>query len=471
MKESMPEQTNIQKQIDVPKDESQLIFERYKEEGRTSGDYWYSRVVENVAKKTPEELEKGIIEALKAEVPMMLSAIMERTCVYECKHCIFKKEESSQEESERVGFGNIINNIVVQMPNQETSHRNTEEKPMFVHNGRVLRDWHLDIFKNIKEKRPDMEIGLIDNGTYTRYLDKFKEKNIKLNWVDISVDGTKEFHNLQRNSLVSFDGMMNGLKHAREIIVLPENGGKVTSLFTLTNLNYKDKNIEKTTEMLFPQESNQLVDELHISTMSPFREELAQFEISPHYKEGDVEEFKEAWDQIKNVFNKYGYDDNGKQRIFLKIYRHEDIEKLANAVGPKKFIEAVSLKRDQNGEIEKEQSIGVDIGHMEFVIDGVPVTFFPFSTWPQETFFIDADGAYRTAFSSAFTLKELQEGKDENNKNLKGYTVDYLKTNSDFIKEYHKCVDQWWNFKGKNYLKEEIEMFDRIKKLSEEKAL
>ena len=104
---------------------------------------------------------------------------------------------------------------------------------MFVHNGRVLREWHLDIFKNIKEKRPDMEIGLIDNGTYTRYLDKFKEKNIKLNWVDISVDGTKEFHNLQRNSLVSFDSMMNGLKHAREIIVSPENGGKVTSFLLL----------------------------------------------------------------------------------------------------------------------------------------------------------------------------------------------------------------------------------------------
>ena len=46
----------------------------------------------------------------------------------------------------------------------------------------------------------------------------------------------------------------------------------------------------------------------------------------------------------KNIFNKYGYDDNGKQRIFLKIYRHEDIEKLAKAVGPKKFIEAVGLK-------------------------------------------------------------------------------------------------------------------------------
>lgn len=469
MKEFLSNQADIQKPIEDQKDESQLIFERYKEEGRTSSDYWYSRVIENIAEKSPEELEKKMVEALKAELPMMCSVVMERACFYECNHCIFKKEESSQEESNKIGLDNIINNIVDQMPNQETSPRDTDEKPMFVHNGRILREWHLDIFKNIKERRPDVEIGLIDNGAYTNYLDKFKEKNIKLNWIDISVDGIKEFHNLQRNSLVAFDRMMNGLRHAREVIIPSEEGGKVTSLFTLTNLNYQDKNIEKTVEMLF-SDGSPLIDELHISTMSPFREELAQFEISPHYREGDVEEFKEAWEQIKNIFDKYGYDKNDKQRIFLKIYRHEDVEKLAYAVGAEKFMDAVSLKRGKDVESKKEPLVGVDIGHVEFVVDGVPVTFFPFSTWPQETFFIDADGACRTAFSSAFTLKELKSGRDTGGNNLMGYTVDYLNKNSDFIKTYQKEVDQWMEFKGRDFLREEVEMFERIKKLSEEKT-
>ena len=57
-----------------------------------------------MVKKTPEELEKGIVEALKAEVPMMLSAIMERTCVYECKHCIFKKKNHLKKNQRESGL-------------------------------------------------------------------------------------------------------------------------------------------------------------------------------------------------------------------------------------------------------------------------------------------------------------------------------------------------------------------------------
>lgn len=469
MKESLPEQFNIQKTIETQKDESQLIFERYKEEGRTSGDYWYSRVVENVAEKTLEELEKGMVEALKAEVPMLCSSTMERACNFSCKHCLYpEKEESSQEESRAVGIGldKIIYKITDQMPTKETSPRNMvgevrPENPSFLHAGRILREWHLDILKNIKERRPDIRVGLIDNGTYTKFLDKFKEKNIKLDWLDISVDGVEKFHNLQRGSNSAFDITMNGLRHAREITVPPEKGGKVTSLFTLSNLNYQDKNIEKTADMLLSGEKP-LVDEFNITTMSATRESLNSIVISPHYREGDVEEFKEAWTQIKNVFNKYGRDESGKQKVYLRIYIHEDLEKLAYAVGPKKFMEAV---KDRESE---DDYVGVDVGKMTFKIDGVVVNYFPVSIWPPEEFIIDADGASRVAFSIGHTLKELQSGKDKKGGDIKGYTVDYLNNDSDFIKTYQKEVDQWMEFKGKDFLKKEIEMFERIKKLSED---
>lgn len=467
MKESLPEQFNIQKPIEAQKDESQLIFESYKEEGRTSGDYWYSRVIENVAQKTSEELEKGMVEALKAEVPTLCSATMERACNLSCKHCLYPKEESSQEESRKVGLDKIIYNIVDQMPTKETSPRNMtgevrSENPSFLHIGRILREWHLDVLKNVKERRPDIRVGLIDNGTYTRFLDKFKEKNIKLDWLDISVDGVKEFHNLQRNSDSAFDKMINGLKHAREIIVPPEKGGKVTALFTLSNLNYQDKNIEKTADMLLSGEKP-LVDEFNITTMSSTteREDLNSFIISPNFREGDVEEFKEAWEQIKNVFNKYGRDKIGKQRFHFRMYIHNDVEKLARVVGYKKFMKAVKDRESEN------DYVGVDVGKMTFKIDEVPVDYFPMSIWPPEEFNIDADGANRTAYNITHTLKELQSGKGEGGRDIKGYTVDYLNNDSDFIKTYQKEVDQWMEFKGKDFLKEEIEMFDRIKKLSE----
>jgi len=468
MKESIPQQTSIQKQIDTPKEESQLIIERYKKDERTSGDFWYSRVVDNVAKKTSEELERGIVEALKAELPMLCSATMERACDFSCEHCLYKPEKSSQEESKKVGLENIIYNIIDQMPTKETSPRNKDgeirpESPSFLHIGRMLKDWHLDVFKNIKERRPDIRIGLIDNGTYTRFLDKFKEKNVKLDWLDISVDGVKEFHNLQRKNNSAFDVTMKGLRHAREVTVPPEEGGKVTSLFTLSNLNYKDKNIEKTADMLLSGEKP-LVDEFNITTMSATRESLQSLVISSSYKEGDTEEFKEAWEQIKNVFSKYGRNKKGKQKVYIRMYRHEDVEKLARTIGPKKFMDAV---RDR----ESDNFVGVDVGKMTFKIDGVSVDYFPVSIWPSEEFNIDADGANRTAYSITHTLKELKAGKDEDDgSDIKGYTVDYLNNSSDFIKTYQKEVDQWMEFKGRDFLKEEIEMFERIKKLSEEKT-
>lgn len=114
--------------------------------------------------------------------------------------------------------------------------------------------------------------------------------------------------------------------------------------------------------------------------------------------------------------------------------------------------------------------VGVDVGKMTFKIDGVPVNYFPVSIWPPEEFIIDADGANRVAFSISHTLKDLQSGKDKEGGDTNGYTVDYLNSNSDFIKTYQKSVDQWMEFKGKDFLKEEVEMFERIKKLSEEKT-
>lgn len=148
-------------------------------------------------------------------------------------------------------------------------------------------------------------------------------------------------------------------------------------------------------------------------------------------------------------------DEDKKQRVFVRFYRHEDIEKLAGAVGYKKFWNSLEIEpaRQKNPKVESS------IGRITFYIDGVPVTFSPLSTWPQETFLIDADCANRVAHSLKYTLAELQKGINKS----KNYTVNQLNEKSNLVESYNKVVDLWWMKFGKNYLREEINVFNRIK--------
>lgn len=419
-------------------------------ERRHSTDFWYSRVISNITKEnlSNKEIEIAILAQLRKELPSLLSVIMERACIFSCQHCIFQKECPSSDESIKVKLDEIIYNIIRQMPTKAKSPRNPKEGPMFIHEGRIIKDWHLDIFKKIRQIRPDFRMGLIDNGSYVRLIPEFKKRNFKLDWLDVSVDGLKKNHNLQRNNRHAFDIAMQGLARAREIVVSPKKGGRVTALFTITKVNFND--IKKTADFLFINNkiSKNLIDEFHITTIAPCTQEHYAIETS-------IEDFRESWKQIKSVYYRYGVNKNGEQRIFIRFYRHEDIEKLAAAVGYKKFIDSLQGVPSKKIHPNVESSIG----RITFYIDDVPVTFSPLSTWPQETFLIDADGANRVAHSLQYTLSQLQSGK----KGAKKYTVGQLDGKSNFIKYYSKVVDLWWLKFGKMYLREEIDVFERIR--------
>ncbi|MDP3956680.1 MAG: hypothetical protein Q8P97_01660, partial [bacterium] len=359
--------------------------------------------------------------------------------------------------SKQAGLTNLAVAAVREMPTEAQSVN--DEGPKFIHEGRILTNWHLDVFEAIKKARPDVRIGLIDNGTYAKYIDEFKRRGLQLDWLDISVDGVEANHNRQRDPIhkTSFREAIKGLERAREVVKPKEEGGRVSSLLTLTKINYQD--IEAVAEMLLtssPGHENGLVDKFSVTTLSPAREPNKLIELSPNFASGDVQDFQVAWQQIRNIFARYN---KNEERVRLTVYRIQDIEKIARAVGPKKFLEAVLNEGGEGG-------VQVTVGEMIFTVDGVTVNYHPLSTWPNETFLIDGDGVNRVAYSAQYTLEELQTGRSKNGEDVSKYNVNQLDSNFSFPEQYRKQATQWWKCFGETNLDKEADFFRRLREMA-----
>ena len=170
-------------------------------------------------------------------------------------------------------------------------------QPIVIHEGRILRKWHLPIMANLQQS--GALVGLIDNGTYLHHTTSFQRK---LDWIDISIDGTMEIHNKQRNNGQAYQTVIKGLKSGREV------AHKVTSLLTLTSPNYNNV-YDAITSVIHD------VDEFHITPVSPVRQEIAWTETS-------MQEFCIAWKQLQRLQQEY------PEKVFVRMYRQEDLVKL-----------------------------------------------------------------------------------------------------------------------------------------------
>jgi MoaA/NifB/PqqE/SkfB family radical SAM enzyme len=412
-----------------------------------STKYWHERVFhnKNLSNITKNNLEKKIYKHLKQEVPSLLSVVFERMCNLNCQHCFYADTKcSSKKISDKENITEAILRLVSQIPKKSI----IDEIPQFLHSGRILLPWHVEVMAKVRKARNDIRIGIIDNGSFVNHIAKFKQKNLLLDWADISLDGSKKTHNNQRpaKNIDAFDLAINGLREVRKILKL---GGYVASLFTMTKLNYFD--IENTADILFTQNPNdkkhKLADLMAITTMTPTNGKNEKIETSIDFTK-DNKEFGIAWQQIKNVTKKYG-----ENKIIVHIYRHFELEKIAKVVGEKNFLKALAPK-----EIE------IGLHEITFVVDGIRVRFSPLSTWPKEEMVIDADGVIRTALSGCYSLKEFKKDEIINGKDIKRYSIEKADKNTDYVKVYQKTAEQWWNKFGKDYIQEEQEVFDRIKK-------
>lgn len=425
-----------------------------------STNLWYGRIFydifHDIGDRYPED---EIVEQLKKETPALLSAIMERFCKYQCEHCLYPEvAKSTHQISMKSGFYDTLVSLAKQLPEKSLDG---SQKPSFLHTGRMLTKKHLEVFENIKRERPDVDLGLIDSGWFVSLIDEFKKRGIQLDWIDVSLDGTRESHNKQRDpngsdtSLIqigtdeggesdesAFGVAVEGLRRAREII---KPDGYVSSLFTLTSINKED--VAETADILLNPAnplaggSAPLADKMVLTTMSPVRDSLREVEI-------DQDGFNTAWKQIVSA------RENWSDKFIVKIYRHPDMEKIARAAGLKTFFEAVN-------------NAAITLDHVIFTIDGVEVEYTPLSTWPKEELHFDIDGSSRLAYGQKYTPEEYANADDTSDASR--YTVARANKETNYEELYHKVVDQWWEEFGRGYLQEEANLFSRLwKELQEQ---
>ena len=405
-----------------------------------SASWWYWHMVDG--EPFDDKTKAEMLLAQKEELPYMVSAVLERACNLSCSHCLYQDEKSSAKASREGHLTEVIAHMVESLP--QVSEETPEVK--FMSTGRILRPWHLDLLKNLRHIRPDVKLGVIDNGTFTKLQPKWPE-GLKLDWLDVSIDGTEEHHNEQRGASNAYADAMNGLKHAREVVRSRAEGGYVASLLTLTTINAKDT--LNVADVLLGGDGEPLVDKLNLTTMGPTNAINAALEMS-------VEDFAEGWTEIKRACEKYNTADN--ERVSLGLYRIEDVEKLAAVVGEQKFLE--SFPQDAG---EAETRVKFRGNFIETHIDGVPVSYLPISIWPPEELLIEADAAYRVAYEGQFTLDELRTGRSKDGRDTKPYTVAQLTPETDFREVYEKAVDLYWQHFGHKKLDEEFAAFQRIR--------
>lgn len=410
-----------------------------------SSDFWYNLVIQSVRQSRGEfdDAALHVYHALAAEKPSVVSAVMERSCNLQCQHCLYQQEASSEHFSHARQPDSLIANIVAQLPTERDGPRYV--RPAFIHEGRVVRPWHIEVFEKVRRIRPDCQIGLIDNGTFTKYLDIFHEKNVRLDWLDVSLDGLEAAHNEQRDPLLkrAWTQAIAGLTQARRVTAPAHEGGRVTALMTLTSLNHAD--IKSLADFVFsphPEAGNlPLADEFHITPMVPYLTENHQIDLS-------IDQFEQIWRQIREVWEQYN---TGKQqRFFVKFYNVIDWMKLGAVIGFDRLWRALS-------DTESDGHVTVDIGSLTCLIDNVRISYFPTSLWPQESFLIDADGTNRVATSQQYRLDQLHTDPS-----LRKYTVGQLHQNDDFSMCYERELGHWWKYFGREYLQQEFATMQAI---------
>ena len=373
-----------------------------------------------------EELGMEIAEnrlggSILEEKPRLINALMERYCTLQCKHCLLPEHHSTSKISRESRLDNILANLVGQLP----------EKSSFLHEGRIVLPWHIQLLKKLKSETPNVLFGLIDNGTYTRIIKSFR--NYQLDWLDISCDGIRENHNAQRDpNGKSYDQMMNGLLHARDVTKPPEQGGRVTSLMTITTLNHMD--IKRVADDLFKQNTNHpaldYIDELHITTMSPKQPINYSIDLESGHMATVFESVKELQDAGLTVY--------------LRLYNTKHLGLLARHTGYKTFQKSL--------EHAKTYSHGI----IELELDGVQLFYMPSSIWPAEGIFIDANASQRVAYAQVHTLEQLNEPANAK------YTVQQLKEDSS-LEDAHKAnVTQWKNHFMKGFMNQETSVLKEV---------
>ena len=382
-------------------------------------DTWFQAIVSDNELITPNHVRA----ALYADKPRLVSAVFERGCNLQCKHCFYTAESFTAPQRDIYDMTQSLQSLAKEFARNGEFH--------LLHAGRVLQPWHISALVGIKAECSDAKIGLIDSGHYTRIVKIIIDSGLTFDWIDISLDGDKLRHNLQRKSAHAFAMAEAGIQRAHEIL---SPSGRLTCLFTWTSINSDSL-------LVAARIALRTTSEFHVSPVSP-RNGLAHLTPSR-------DQTKVMWSQLIKATEEFG-----SERVVLRIYSTDDILRIAEIVGYGEMLYAFS------NVLVYPNTAGCLLN-----VRGVRITFFPPSLWPKEEVIIDADGYYRLGYSGQFKLSELRSGRSQAGIDIGPYTVG-KPTEENFLMLHERCVSQWWSTIGKGKFEREIHMLKKLRESS-----
>lgn len=355
-----------------------------------------------------EDCEGFIPALLRREVPPLISWIVRGGCAVQCEHCIFPFEGPK-------GHSQGISKEVLLHLLAQLSGRGH-----LVHEGRQLLPSQIPVLAAVKQA--GYGVSVINNGQYATpsMLALCDREGLRIDALDVSIDGPEAVHNLQRNHAHAWRWAMKGLAEGRRI------ADKLTSLFTLTALN--SEHVAETGNIV-----GDLLDEWHLTTLSlrPGIEHMLPSQA----------QMGAALDQLAGL--RLGIP------VYLRSYSLQGFVAICEVIG-KETVRKALLEAEviDNGIVLK--------------VEGITLYFYPKSLQCNETLVIDADGWWRLPFSVAHTLDELQRGQSTEGDDLSHFSIAPVSEKLDVTEVYARSTIGWWQAVGRKSFNEERVAVERL---------
>ena len=174
------------------------------------------------------ELKKRLQDIHRNNLPSFVEIVVNPGCINRCKHCIYPEDYACFNEALNVEtWCDIIDDMYSRLKFRH-----------FIFGGRGMNADIPKIVRYVNSKYSDVKVGVIAEAFG---LEKFwnEIKNLKINHLDISVDGLKKGHDEQRNREGAFDLTVKMVGKLMANGGPVKNGGikKIAILSTLTTIN------------------------------------------------------------------------------------------------------------------------------------------------------------------------------------------------------------------------------------------
>lgn len=196
-----------------------------KMEGEESAAESWRKLVEDDS-LSDEELKERLQDIHRAHLPSFAEIVVNPGCMNRCKHCIYPEDYACHNKALSVEtWCGIIDDMYSRLKFRH-----------FIFGGRGMNSDIIKVVRYVNSKYSDVKVGMIAEAFgLEMYWDEIKE--LRLDHLDVSIDGLKKGHDEQRNREGAFDLTV---KMMGKLMGGPVKNGNIRSLSilsTLTSLN------------------------------------------------------------------------------------------------------------------------------------------------------------------------------------------------------------------------------------------